>query len=55
MILLSQNKVFRADPNYINPLMPGGNKRVVHIYTNLQLKAADLLCLTFLLPPGIKG
>ena len=24
----------------INPLMPGGNKKVTHTYTNLQLNAA---------------
>ena len=34
--------------NLLNPLMPGGNKKVTHTLTNLQLKA-------FLLPPGIKG
>ena len=26
----------------INPLMPGGNKKVTHIYTNLQLSGAGL-------------
>ena len=30
-----------------NPFMPGGNKKVTHTLTNLQL-------LSFLLPPGIK-
>ena len=37
----------------INPLMPGGNKKVTHTETNLQLKAAGLSMWTFLLPPGI--
>ena len=26
----------------VNPLMPGGNKKVTHTKTNLQLKAAGL-------------
>ena len=26
----------------LNPLMPGGNKKVTHTETNLQLKAAGL-------------
>ena len=30
-----------------NPFMPGGNKKVTHTLTNLEL-------LSFLLPPGIK-
>ena len=25
----------------VNPLMTGGNKKVTHTYTNLQLKAAE--------------
>ena len=33
-------------PNYVcvsmNPLMPGGDKKITHTETNLQLKAADL-------------
>ena len=37
------------------PLIPGGNKKVTHTETNLQLKAADLFkYVTFLLPPGTK-
>ena len=36
----------------VNPLMPGGNKKVTHTKTNLQLKASGLfsmcdLCVTF--------
>ena len=42
----------RLVENYINPLRPGGNIKVTHTYTNLQLKAA--VCVTFLLTPGIK-
>ena len=38
----------------INPLMPSGNKKVTHTSTNLQLSAM-YVCMTFLLPPGIKG
>ena len=29
-------------PTLFNPLMPGGNKKVAHTQTNLQLKAAGL-------------
>ena len=36
---------------YLNPLMPGGNKKG-HAYLN---KPADLSMCEFLLPPGIKG
>ena len=37
--------------------MPGGNKKVTHTETNLQLKAGGLFqyVWSFLLPPGIKG
>ena len=40
----------------INPLIPGGDKKITHTETNLQLKAADLFkyVRTFL-PPDIKG
>ena len=30
------------EPKNINPSMPGGNKKVTHTKTNLQLKAAGL-------------
>ena len=43
----------------LNALIPGGNKKVTHIQTDLQLSATDLFkyvrCVTFLLPLGIKG
>ena len=29
--------------NHLTPLVPGGNKKVTHTQTNLQLKAAGLL------------
>ena len=36
--------------------MLGGNKKVTHTSTHLLLSAAGLCkCVTFLLPPGIKG
>ena len=38
-----------------NPLMPGGNKKVTHAKTNLQLSAFVSVCVTFLLTPSIKG
>ena len=47
---------------YFNPLMPGGNKKVTHTILkqtcswtlSVQLQVS-LVCVTFLLPPGIKG
>ena len=42
----------------LKPFMPGGNKKITHTWTSLQLKTAGLLtevCVTFSLPPGIKG
>ena len=35
--------------------MPSDNKKVTHAKTNLQLSAFVLVCVTFLLPPSIKG
>ena len=30
------------EPQILNPLMPGGNKKVTYTYTNLQLSATGL-------------
>ena len=40
----------------LNPLMPGGNKKVIHTLTNLHFQPQVCLSMvTFLLPPGTKG
>ena len=42
--------------NVINPLMSGGNEKLTHTETNLQLKAVGLIkyMWPFYIPPGIK-
>ena len=40
---------------FINPLMLGVNKKVTHTETKAESCRFVLACVTFLLPPGIKG
>ena len=52
-----QEPIVKICEECLNPLMPGGNKKVTHTQTKLQLNGWPFCdpCLTFLLPPGIKG